>query len=335
MDIRNLVKGNSMKIVVIGLGSMGKRRIRLIKEILPSAIIYGIDINPDRRSACEIEMNIKTTDSLSNIIDDGIDCAFVCTSPLSHSQIINHCLYMGLHVFTELNLITDGYDENTQIANEKNLVLFISSTFLYRAETRFIINQVHNADYPLNYIYHVGQYLPDWHPWEDYQNFFVGDKKTNGCREIFAIELPWLIEAFGPITNIQVQKGIMSDLKIDYCDNYIVIAEHQTGHKGVLAVDVVSRKAVRNFEVFGRELYIYWNGTPEGLYLYDFEIKRDNNINLYNNVYQIGNYSRFIVENAYLNEIKAFFSAINNEEQPIYDFKKDKEVLSLIDRIEA
>ena len=52
-------------------------------------------------------------------------------------------------------------------------------------------------------------------------------------------------------------------------------------------------------------------------------------------MYQIGNYSRFIVENAYLNEIKAFFSAINNEEQPIYDFKKDKEVLSLIDRIEA
>ena len=35
----------------------------------------------------------------------------------------------------------------------------------------------------------LGQYLPDWHPWESYKSFFVSNKKTNGCRELFAIEL--------------------------------------------------------------------------------------------------------------------------------------------------
>ena len=45
---------------------------------------------------------------------------------------------------------------------------------------------------PVNYIYHIGQYLPDWHPWENYKNFFVGDKRTGGVREIFGIDLPWL-----------------------------------------------------------------------------------------------------------------------------------------------
>ena len=38
-----------MKIVVIGLGSMGKRRIRLIKEMYPDYTVVGIDGREDRR----------------------------------------------------------------------------------------------------------------------------------------------------------------------------------------------------------------------------------------------------------------------------------------------
>ncbi|MDE6927475.1 MAG: hypothetical protein K2P06_01985, partial [Muribaculaceae bacterium] len=66
------------------------------------------------------------------------------------------------------------------------------------------------------YIYHVGQYLPEWHPWENYQDFFVGDKRTNGCREIMAIEFPWLIETFGEIREVSVLHDKMSHLNIDY-----------------------------------------------------------------------------------------------------------------------
>ena len=38
-----------MNIMVIGLGSMGKRRIRLIHELYPEYLIYGIDEREDRR----------------------------------------------------------------------------------------------------------------------------------------------------------------------------------------------------------------------------------------------------------------------------------------------
>ena len=37
-----------MNILVIGLGSMGKRRIRLIKELYPEFVIYGVDGRQDR-----------------------------------------------------------------------------------------------------------------------------------------------------------------------------------------------------------------------------------------------------------------------------------------------
>lgn len=324
-----------LKVAVIGLGSMGRRRIRLIRKYDPSIEIIGIDNNEQRREVCYKEYGIDTFSHLSECFSDKIDGAFVCTSPLSHHEIITECLSRSIHVFTELNLVTDGYDKNIKLAYDKELKLFLSSTFLYRDEIKKIISLVRNSSELLNYTYHIGQYLPDWHPWESYKNFFVDDKRSNGCREIFAIELPWLTESFGAIVDIKVKKSKMSNLEIDYFDNYLVLLEHSTGHKGTLAVDVVSRKAVRNLEVFGEDLYLSWNGSPTGLYQYDYEKKEDKNIELYEAIDQLEDYSSFVVENAYSNEIIAFFETIINGKPQLYSFEKDKEILGIIDRIEA
>ena len=51
----------------------------------------------------------------------------VCTAPLTHAGIITELLQNGLPVFTELNLVPDGYEENIALAKEKGLPLFLSS----------------------------------------------------------------------------------------------------------------------------------------------------------------------------------------------------------------
>ncbi len=325
-----------MKIAVIGLGSMGKRRIRLIRKYDESICIVGVDTNAERRKLCQSEWKISTYKDLAELFqNERIDGAFVCTSPISHSAIINQCLQQGTHVFTELNLIADGYDENMALAKQKNRVLFLSSTFLYRDEIKRIKSLTTKANCLLNYTYHIGQYLPDWHPWESYNDFFVSDKRSNGCREIFAIELPWLTDVFGEIVSVQVVKNKISSLRIDYNDNYLVLLEHASGHKGTLAVDIVSRKAVRNLEIFGENIYLHWDGSPRGLYMYDFATKQDHNIQLYQEIDQLDSYSNFVIENAYSNEIETFFDAITTGKSSIYDFKADQMILTIIDRIEA
>lgn len=331
-----IVKYNIMKIVVIGLGSMGRRRIRLIRKYCEKIQIVGVDINVKRRKICEEEYKIEVFDSLTSAVKKNhCDCAFVCTSPLSHSVIITECLNLELNVFTELNLVNDGYKENILLAKKNGLVLFLSSTFLYRDEIKEIKRLTMQLKGMVNYTYHIGQYLPDWHPWENYKDYFVGSERSNGCREIFAIELPWLVDVFGDIVKIDVVKSKMSNLDIEYNDNYLVIIQHETGHKGTMAVDVVSRKAVRNLEIFSEELYVHWDGCPTGLFLYDFEKKSDENIQLYIEIDQLTNYSSFIVENAYLNEIISFMDAVLEGKTPLYSFEKDKRILEIIDRIEA
>jgi predicted dehydrogenase len=315
---------------------MGKRRISLIKKTGQIEKIYGIDNIPERREECEKIHGIKTYSELDNLLGEvEISSAFVCTAPVYHSELISQCLKKGLHVFTELNLISDGYDKNIMLAKKQNVTLFLSSTFLYRKEIKKIKSILSKTDCLLNYTYHIGQYLPDWHPWENYQDFFVNDRRTNGCREIFAIELPWITDIFGDIINTQVVKSKMSRLTLEYNDNYLVLTEHQTGHKGMLAVDVVSRKPVRNLEIFGEDVYISWDGSPEGLSQYDYIEKNEYKVSVYDKADQLENYSKFIVENAYYDEIISFFSVINHEEKMLYSFEKDRAILEIIDKIEA
>lgn len=323
-----------MRVIVIGLGSMGRRRIRLIRQYDSSIEICGIDTSGERRKQAEKECGIETLDSLECVRENEYDCAFVCTSPLSHNRLIHTCLCLNMHVFTEINLAADGYDDNMELADEKGKVLFLSSTFLYREETRYIDRAVRKCNCPVSYVYHIGQYLPDWHPWENYRDYFVGDRRTNGCREIFAIELPWIMHTFGDVQDIHVVKGRNTGLDIDYPDSYLVTLEHENGIRGVLAVDVVSRKAVRNFEVFSEDLYLTWNGTPESLRYYDYDRREEMAVNLYDKVEHREGYGSFIIENSYLHEIEAFFAQVEDGTIPVYGFEKDKETLALIDRIE-
>ncbi len=322
-----------MNIAVIGLGSMGKRRIRLIRELYPEYNIVGVDGRSER---CEEAVNKYNIDCYAKLddIEKRIDSAFVCTSPLSHSTIIKEALESGYNVFTEINLVDDGYEENIKLAKDNHLVLFLSSTFLYRAEINYIQKKVLGTK-KWNYIYHIGQYLPDWHPWESYKDFFLGDKRTNGCREILAIELPWIIETFGEASSVKASSSKMTELEIDYDDNYMIQITHKNGNKGSLIVDVVSPVAVRKFETYTENEYLSWGGTPDSLY----EFNKKNNIlklvDLKEEVEHIEGYSDFVVENAYKNEIKEFFNVVLNNKVPLYSFEKDMTTLKIIDTIGA
>ena len=328
-----------MNIAVIGLGSMGKRRIRLLKSILGNSVkIYGVESNEERRLAVQAEYGITGYGDLEKLFKEvAIDAVFISTSPLAHASLISICLENGVHVFTEINLVATDYDKNMELAKKQGKILFLSSTMLYRRELQYVAQQVKDADCMVNYSYHVGQYLPDWHPWDVLADFFISKKVTNGCRELFAIELPWIIDAFGPVSEIEVRKSRASKLPIDYADNYILLVEHESGHKGMLAVDVVSREPVRDLTVFGENIFLHWDGTPHGLTKKNLNQGRMEKIKLYDDIQaeHVAGYSNNIVENAYADEICNFLNIIRGIEMPRYTFAQDKELLALIDKIEA
>lgn len=327
-----------MKIAVVGLGSMGKRRIRLVQQYLQKNdladwSITGVDLNAERRKGAEDELGIETVETFEEALAN-CDAVIVSTSPLSHSSLVTSALQAGKHVFTEINLVPEGYEENIALSKEQGKKLFLSSTFLYRAEVDHIERYVARSR-PGTYSYHVGQYLPDWHPWEDYRSFFVADKRTNACRELLTIELPWLQRVFGQIVAIHSVHKKISSLDLPYDDSYFLIIEHENGAVGVLQVDVVCRKAIRNFEFSSEDGYLTWDGSATGLKELDLNSGEMVDIDLYEgDVDQQEGYAQFVVENAYYNELEAFFNEIEGESAASYGYEEDLVTLDLIDRIE-
>ena len=149
-------------IAVIGLGSMGKRRIRLLKNQLGKKVI-GIDTNIERLTEVTEIFHIPCYSSIELALNNhNIFAAVVSTSPLSHATIIHTLLDKKIHVFSEINLTTEHYNELIELAYKKQCILFLSSTMLYRQEVSYI-SDITRGSQNMNYSYHIGQYLPDWH----------------------------------------------------------------------------------------------------------------------------------------------------------------------------
>ena len=84
------------KVIVVGLGSMGKRRIRLIRLINPQTVICGVDSQESRREEAEKQFGIITHGSIQEAVaNESPEAGFVCTSPLSHRAVITELLEAG------------------------------------------------------------------------------------------------------------------------------------------------------------------------------------------------------------------------------------------------
>lgn len=322
-----------MKILVVGYGSMGRRRIRLYKQIDKDAEIICVDSNPERIKQI-FEDGYKVYEKLEDAINQKPDFAFVSTSPLSHAEIIPVLLKNKINTFTEINLWSKNYDQMIRLSKENDVKLFLSSTMLYEETIKRIKDIVKKEKSPLTYIYHVGQYLPDWHPWESYKNFFIGKKESNGCREIYAIQLPWIIDTFGEVKNVHKVSHKVTNLDIDYDDSYITTFEHKNGNKGVFVVDVVSRLATSYLEIIGEKIHITWDGSNDGLKIFDIQKKQVETFVGYEDFEHNENYASNIAENPYLEEIKDFIGYVRNERIPKWSIEQDYSVLNLIDEIE-
>jgi len=184
----------------------------------------------------------------------------------------------------------------------------------------------------LLFTHHSGQYLPDWHPWEDYRKFYVAKRATGAAREIVAFELVWLTWVFGPIHSVSCFKGKLSSLEIDIDDAYQVILKFKNKVLGNMLVDVISRVAERTCEIYGEEGNIHWEwGT--GVKVYTVENKQWKEY-----AEKVGTrvegYDEKIKEEPYIEEMETFVRAVKGEIKYPYTLEEDKQALDLLKAIE-
>ena len=314
---------------------MGKRRIRLLKKVKADIKLFGIDLNKKRAQEVQNEYALAGIyDSLNHLIQTvNVDAVIICSSPLTHHEYVLKALENQIPTFSEINLTAEKYDKIITTSDDNHKVAFLSSTFLYRKEIQWIKQNTNPRK--SFYRYHVGQYLPDWHPWESYKDFFVKEKRTNGCREIMAIDFPWIVDIFGHVADFKVIRSKKTELELDYPDVYQMLFQHESGASGNITIDLVSRKAERSLQIIREYRQIEWDGTPETLYVYDIANKEMKSVELYAGIKREKGYATNIIEDAYEEELKTFLKSLEKQENlGLYSYEKDKQILTLIDNIE-
>ena len=129
--------------------------------------------------------------------------------------------------------------------------------------------------------------------------------------------------------------GRLTSLEIDFPDHYMISVTHEGGCKGFYCQDIIARKGLRRLEVFSEKLHLFWEGTPDSLSSYNIDTKTLEAVRLYDDVVQDGRYNANIIENAYLDEINAFFDYVEKGTLPPYTFEEDAHTLAVVDEIEG
>ena len=160
------------RIAIVGLGSIGKRHLRLIKEIRPNIKVTLIrsGVGP---SSPEENMAERVVFSIEEALKHDIDAAIISSpAPFHVSQAII-LLKSGVHLLIEKPLSDrlDDLDNLVQVASKSNTKVMVGYVLRHdpaAIEFKKIIESDEIGD-SMHISIECGSYLPDWRPGQDYK----------------------------------------------------------------------------------------------------------------------------------------------------------------------
>ncbi len=323
-----------MKILIIGLGSMGKRRFRNLKALKEEDII-AFDLREDRRKEVEEKYGIRTFANFEEAMKEKPDVFIISVPPDIHLEYQLYAAKNNIHFFTEASVVKDGLEEVIELLKDKDIVGAASSTLRFHPAVKRIKELVDNDKIGklCTFTYHSGQYLPDWHPWEKVSDYYVSKKKTGGGREIVPFELNWITWVFGEVASVSAIVGNTLNMGEGIDDVYHALLTFKSGLIAHLLVDVVSRYAYRQFKLLGADGVIEWDWNTKQVGVYNPKNKKWKYYKEDSGVAQEG-YNPNIIEEMYIDEMKHFLNSVQKKEQYHYTLEEDYKILELLYKIE-
>jgi predicted dehydrogenase len=322
-----------MKILQVGLGSMGKRRIRNFLSLGRKDIV-GFDFREDRRREAQEKYSIKVVDKIDDRLLSAIDILIISTPPDRHLEYMWMAVHHRKPAFVEASVVREGLTELAEAAQKNNVLIAPSCSMRFHPSIRTIRDLVTGGTYGkvCNFIYHMGQYLPDWHPWEDIRDFYVSQRNTGACREMVPFELTWLVDVFGLPQEVFAFCSQTMDLGVDIDDTYSINLKFDH-YLGNILVDVVARYANRDLTVNLEKGSVFWNWNEKIVKLYDANLGRWVYYHEPQGKAHEG-YNPNIIEEMYIDEMQAFIRAYQGEDKFPNSLQEDIGILGILEVLE-
>lgn len=326
-----------MKFLVVGLGSMGKRRVRNLQALGHTALA-GFDPRADRREEAFLRYSIETFDSFDKALAAfKPDALVISTGPSLHMEYAHQAVKLGLHCFIEASVVEgERIAELCKALEGTKLVMVPSCTMRYYPGPIAIrdIIRAGKIGKPLNLNYLTGQYLPDWHPWEHIQDFYVSKRETGGAREIVPFELTWINEIFGEPKPLVCVKDKLTDINADIDDIYCCMLRYSDGMLANVTVEVISRpKAIRELNILGSTGRLVFSADENCVRYIAVGDEDWTRINLGSGTLEKGYINP---EEPYISEMADFLKAIKAADRKVFPntLESDVRILALLNNLE-
>lgn len=246
-----LKKINTVKqALIIGSGSIGQRHIRNLKAI-------GIDNIAALRSKkghykkLPNDLNIQEFDNWDEAIEFAPDIAIISNPTSLHLEASTKIApyVKGIFVEKPISDSLQGTDRLITLLQNHHTINFVGYNQIFHPIVKKIMQFYDEKILGkiINIQCQVGQWLPDWHPYEDYTKAYYANKKLGGgvaltlIHEIqFALELAGLPQQVFGI----VSESKKLSLNVDVCSDLMI--KHISGAVSQIHLDYLQEPAHRS-----------------------------------------------------------------------------------------
>ena len=206
-----------MKVLIIGLGSIAKKHISSLMELIPDVKIYAF--RSVKNSA--IFLNVTNIYDFNDAPND-VDFIIISNPTSLHANTIDQILNFNAPIFIE-KPIFDKIETNSSLVNliqEKNLKTYIACNLRFHPAIVFLKNYLQNSNKRINEVnVYCGSYLPEWRETTNYIDSYSAKSSLGGGVHLDLIhELDYSIWLFGYPSKHSSVKRKVSQLQIDSMD---------------------------------------------------------------------------------------------------------------------
>jgi len=227
-----------MKFLIIGCGSIGSRHAQNLKKLgIKNLILCDLDIKRAKLLGKKIgSTNFYTSYQEAVQKNSDITAAIISTPTIFHMDSSIYLAKHNINLFIEKPLSNSlrKTKEFSSIVKKSGIIVMMGHSYMFEKGFKklksLLFKKIIGNIYFVNYM--QGQYLPDWHPWEDYRKEYTARKDLGGgalltlTSHTFYI-LEWLFGRIISINGMIVQNTKSLDVDVD--DSVCLLLQTDTG----------------------------------------------------------------------------------------------------------
>jgi len=319
-------------VLIVGLGSIGKRHAGLIKSNFPNIDIIALRHKKCNSHDIEALGLHKCVTSVIEAIELNPQVAIISNPASKHIEIAKTLASRGVNLLIEkpISDSSKGVQELIDFCYQNNVALMTGYNLRFLPSLIEFKKQINSEKVGkiLSIRAEVGQYLPSWRLESDYRNEVSAQKKMGGGALLeLSHEIDYLLWIFGKINWVKSHVSKQSDLDIDVEDSAQAILGFYEKNGAVLTaslnIDFIRHDSTRRCYVIGEKGTLLWDGiNGKVMFFKKSGIQWDE---LHS--------SKLDNDYSYKEEIKSFFLSVEASSIPSISGQDGLEVIKIIENI--